>query len=47
MEGEINPPSQEWEILTCQFTHDLTSVRKDNREGTTEVLGMTVITSLS
>lgn len=47
MEGEINPPSQEWEILICQFTHGLTSFRKDDKEGTTEILRMTALTSLS
>lgn len=42
-----DPPSQEREILICQFTHGLTSFRKDAREGTTEVLRMTALTSLS
>lgn len=47
MEGEINPPSQEWEILICQLTHGLPSFRKEDREGTTEVLRVTALTSLS
>lgn len=33
MEKEINPLSQEWEILLSQFPCGLTSLRKDNRKG--------------
>lgn len=47
MEREINPPAQEREISLYQFPHRLTSFRKDNGEGTTEVLGMRALTNLS
>lgn len=46
VEREINPPSQEGEILLSQFPHDLTSFRKDNRERTTKVLGMRALTNM-
>ena len=46
VERKINPPSQEGEILLSQFPHGLISFRKDDREGTTKVLGMRALTNM-
>lgn len=47
MEREINPPTQKWKISLSQPPDGLTNFRKDNTEGTTEVLGMRALTNLS
>lgn len=47
MEREINPSTQEWKISLSQPPDGLTNFRKDNTEGTTEVLGMRALTNLS
>lgn len=47
MERKINPSSQEWKISLSQPSDGLTNFRKENTEGTTEVLGMRALTNLS